>query len=68
MTRAIGRMNRVFANDPRDWGSIPGRVLPKTKKIGFDAALLYAQHYKVKINGKVVQSRECSNALPYTPV
>ena len=25
-------MSRVFANGPRDRGSIPGRVIPKTKK------------------------------------
>ena len=23
-------VGRVFANDPGDWGSIPGRVIPKT--------------------------------------
>ena len=25
-------MGRVFANDPEDQGSIPGRVIPKTQK------------------------------------
>ena len=30
-----------------------------------DAALLNTQHYKVRINGKVEQSRECSSALDY---
>ena len=31
-----------------------------------DATLLNTQHYKVRIKGKVKQSRERSNALPYT--
>ena len=30
-----------------------------------DAALLNTQHYKVRIKGKVEQSREWSIALPY---
>ena len=61
-------MSRVFANGPGDWGSIPGRVIPKTqkkKKIIFDAALLNTQLYKVRIKGKVEQSRERSSTLPY---
>ena len=33
-----------------------------------DAALLNSQHYKVRIKGKVEQSREWSSALPYTSV
>ena len=36
---------RVFNNGPGDWGSIPGQVIPKTKKkMELDAALLYTQH------------------------
>ena len=31
-----------------------------------DAALLSTQHYKVRIKGKVEQSRKWSSALPYT--
>ena len=61
-------MSRVFANGPGDWGSIPGRVIPKTQKMVLDAALLNAQYYKVQIKGKVEQSRERSSALPYTLV
>ena len=30
----------VFADDPGDRGSIPGRVKPKTQKMVLDAALL----------------------------
>ena len=59
-------MSRVFANGPGDWGSIPGRVIPKTQKMVLDAALLSTQHHKVKIKGKVEQSRELSSTLPYT--
>ena len=33
-----------------------------------DASLLNTQHYKVRIKGKVEQSREKSGALPYTLV
>ena len=46
-------MVRVFINGPGDLGSIPGRVIPKTKKMVLDATLLYTQHYKVRIKGKV---------------
>ena len=28
--RAIDQMSRVFTNGPEDWGSIPGRIIPKT--------------------------------------
>ena len=48
----------MFANSPRGRGSIPDRVIPKTQKLVFDAALLNTQHYKVRIKGKVEQSRE----------
>ena len=53
-----GIMVRVFANGLRDWGSIPGLVIPKTQKMVIDAALLNTRHYKVQINGKVEQSRK----------
>ena len=56
----------VFAKGSEDQGSIPGRVIPKTKKIVFDVALLNTQHYKVWVKGKVEQSRERSSALPFT--
>ena len=68
MDQAIDLMSRVFANDPGDQGSIPGRVIPKTQKIILDAALLNTQYYKVRTKGKVKQSREWSSALPYTSV
>ena len=61
-------MVRVFANGPGDRGSIPDRVISKTLKMVLDAAFLSTQHYKVKIKGKVEQSRERSSDLPYTSV
>ena len=64
----IGLAVRVFANGPEDLGSIPGRVISKTQKMVLDASLLNTQHYKVRIKGKVEQSRERSSALPYTLV
>ena len=66
--RAIGLMSRVFANGPENWGSIPGRVLPKTQKMVFNAVFLNTQHYKVRIKGKMMQSMEWSRALPSTTV
>ena len=44
--RSIGRMIRMSANDPGDRGSIPGRVISKTKKMVLDPSLLNTQHYK----------------------
>ena len=61
-------VGRVFANGSGDLGSIPGRVIPKTLKMVLDTSLLNTQQYKVRIKGKVEQSRERSSALPYTLV
>ena len=58
----------MFANGPGDLGSILSRVIPKTPKILLDASLLNTQHYKVRIKGKVEQSREKCGALRYTLV
>ena len=57
-------MSRVFANGPRDQGSIPGQAIPKTIKVVLGAALLNTWHYKVQIKGKVEESREWSSTLP----
>ena len=54
-------MVRVFANGPGYLGSIPSRVIPKTQKMVLDATLLNTQQYKVRIKGKVEQSRERSS-------
>ena len=61
-------MSRLFANGLGDWGSISGRVIPKTQKMVLDAALPNPQHYKVGIKSKVDQSRELSSTLPYISV
>ena len=59
-------MSRMFANSPGDRGSIPVRVIPKIQKMVLDAAFLNTKHYKVRIKGKVQQSREWTGALSYT--
>ena len=48
---------RMFANGPGDPGSIPGHVIPNTLKMVLDTSLLNTQQYKVRIEGKVEQSR-----------
>ena len=58
----IGLVGRVFANGPGDLGSIHVRVIPKTLKMVLDTSLLNTQQYKVRIKGKVEQSREKSSA------
>ena len=65
---SVGLMSRVFANGPGDRVSVPGWVMPKTPKLLLDATLLNTQHYKVRIKGKVEQSKEWSSALLYTLV
>ena len=55
-------MDRVFAKDPGDMGSILDRVIPKTFKMALNTSLLNTQQYKVCIKGKVKQSREKSSA------
>ena len=61
-------VGRVSPNGLRDMGSIPGRVTPKTLKMVLDASLLNTQQYKVRIKGKLEQSRERSSALSYNSV
>ena len=41
----------MFANGPRDLGSIPGCVIPKTLKMVLDTSLLNTQQCKVRIEG-----------------
>ena len=62
--RAIVYMSTVLDNGLGDRGSIPGHVIPKTQKMVPDATLLNTQLYKVRIKGKVEQSREWTCALP----
>ena len=65
-TRPIGLLGKDFANSPGDRGSVPGRVVPKTKNMVLDISLLNTQYDKVRIKGKVEQSKEISGVLPYT--
>ena len=44
-------MSRVFTNGPGDRFLITVRVIPMTKKMVLDTALLSPQHYKVGIKG-----------------
>ena len=55
-------MGRGFANGTGDLGSISGSVMPKTLKMVLDTSLHNTQQYKVRIKGKVEQSRERSTA------
>ena len=54
-------MGRVFMNGSGDLGSISGRVISKTLKMVLDISLVNTQQYKVRIKGKVEQSRERSS-------
>ena len=51
-------MYRLFINSPGDQGSIPGRIEPKTQEMVLEIVLLNTQYYKVRMKGKVEQSRE----------
>ena len=53
----------MFANDPGDLSSIPGRVIPNTLKMVLDNSLLNTRQYKVRIKGKVEQFWERSSTL-----
>ena len=66
--RLIGQVGWVLAHSPEDLGSIPGRIIPRTLKMVLYTTLLNAQQYKVRIKGKVEQSREKISALHYTLV
>ena len=46
----------------------PRSSYTKDSQIVLDAALLNTQHYKVRVKGKVEQSREWSGAFPYISV
>ena len=54
----------VLTHGPGDRGSIPGQVIPKTQKMVLDDIFPSTQHYKVRIKGKVEQSRERSSTFP----
>ena len=66
--QAIGLVSKVFASGQRDRNLISSRVIPKIQKMVIDTPLLNTRHYKVRINGKVEQSRKRSSVLPNTSV
>ena len=71
ITWLISLVGRVFANGTGDPDSILGRVIPKTKKKKkrvLDTSFLNTQHYKVRIKGKMYQSREMCCILSHTSV
>ena len=57
-------MDRVFAKGPGDMGSIPGRVIPKTRKMVLDTALLNTQQYKVSIYASKVKWSNTEKGVP----
>ena len=57
----------MVTSGPGDQCSIPGPVIPKTKKMVLSAALHNTQNYKLRIKGKE-QSRGWSSVFPYTSV
>ena len=64
----IGLVDKVFVNGLGDLSSIKVRIIPKILKMILDTFLLNTQQYKLLIKGKVEQSRERNNALPYISV
>ena len=62
--RLISLVGSVFVTGPGDLGSILGCVIPKTLKMVLDTSLLNTLQYKVRIKGKVEQSRVRSIAPP----
>ena len=53
-------------NKKSSW--VQSQVASKTLKMVLDTSLFNTQQYKVRIEGKVEQSREKSSTLPYTSV
>ena len=64
--RVCDWLNRVFASGLENRGSIPVWVIPKTPKMVLGVSFLDIQHYKVRIKGKVEQSRKLSSAFLYS--
>ena len=57
-------MSRAFANGPGNQGSIPGREIPKTQKWYLVRPCLTLSITKVRMKGKLEQSRVWISALP----
>ena len=56
--KPIGLVGFEFANRLREQRSISGRVIPNAPKMVLDTSFLLTQYYKVRIKGKMKQSRE----------
>ena len=57
-------LQQPIANGLGDWGSIQVESYQRLlKKMVLDPSLLNTQHYKVRIKGKVEQSRKRSSTL-----
>ena len=52
----------------KTWVQSQVKSYQRLKKMVLDATLLNTQYYKVRIKGKVEQSKEWSSTLPYTLV
>ncbi len=63
---ALGLLSKVFAYGPGNLWFNPRSSHTKDSKMVLDAILLNTQHYKVRIKGKVEQSRERYSALSPT--
>ena len=72
-TNTLGKSMNSLIPPVCQWPGRPGfnprsSHTKDSKKMVLDATLLNTQHYKVRTKDKVEQSRERSNALPYTLV
>ena len=61
-------MVRLFARAWETWDQSQVESYQRLKKKWYLMLSCLTQHYKVRIKGKVEQSREKSSALPYTLV
>ena len=53
LTFKLAQWVECSPHGPKDLGSIPGCVIPKTLKIVLDTYLPNTQHYKLHIKGKI---------------
>ena len=64
VSQAIDLMSRVFGNGPSNWGSIPGRVIPKDPKKFLMPPCLTLSIIRCGSKGKVEPSRKWSRSFP----
>ena len=63
----ISLLKKYCMSSVRQWSG-RSEFNPESSHMVLDATWLNTQHYKVRIKGKVEQSREWSSSLPYTSV